>query len=77
MRGQMLKVLLFFLGPTFHDKSERGAFNMFEKYVRKCSTKSKMVENGICPIKKVYNAICPINIISKKLDQLQHRPKKC
>ena len=26
--------------------------------------------------KKVDNTICPINVISKKLDQLQHRPYK-
>ena len=34
-----------------------------------CSTKFEIP-------KKVDNTICPINVISKKLDQLQHRPYK-
>ena len=49
---------------VFQDKSERGAFNMFEEYVRKSSKIRKKGENGICPIKMVDNdAKCPINVI--------------
>ena len=49
---------------------------MFEKLVQENSTKGWQC--CICPIKKANNdGICTINVISKKIDQLQYRPKKC
>ena len=38
---------------VFQDKSERGAFNMFKKYVQKSLTISKKVKNGKCLIKRL------------------------
>ena len=62
-----------FLGPTFlgnkihlsglHYRPDRGTL-ICSKYVRKSSKIGKKVDNGLCPI----------NVISKKFDQLQHRP---
>ena len=51
--SRMLKQLpLKLSGPhisVFKDRSERGAFNMLKKYVRKSSKIQKMVENAATP----------------------------
>ena len=40
---------------VFQDKSERGAFTMFKKYVWNSSKIRKKVENALCLIKKFNN----------------------
>ena len=48
--------------------------NMFEKILKQ----DKRLTIVYAREKKVdKDALCPINVISKKCNQLQHRPEKC